>query len=67
MKCVILLKSEYLNVPLSSDLVVEFNSLKPTSEPAPQGPFTLGFFWSLQSHYVLIYMKGTWEKRGNTF
>lgn len=40
MKCVILLKSEYLNVPLSSDLVVEFNSLKPTSEPAPQGPST---------------------------
>lgn len=37
MKYVILLKSEYLNVPLFSDLVVEFNSLKPTSDPVPQG------------------------------
>lgn len=43
MKCVILLKSEHLHVPLFIDLAVEFNLLKSTYEialrrlPAPLG------------------------------
>lgn len=40
MKCVILLKSEYLNVPLFIDLAVELNLLKCTSESALQDPST---------------------------
>lgn len=38
MKCVILLKSEHLNVPLFIDLAVEFNLLKSTKELALQPP-----------------------------
>lgn len=37
-KCVILLKSEHLNVPLFIDLAVEFNLLKSTSGLALQDP-----------------------------
>lgn len=33
-KCIILLKSEYLNVPLFIELAVEFNLLKSTNELA---------------------------------
>lgn len=65
MKCVILLKSEYLNVPLFIDLAVEFNLLKSTSEPALQDlstPYWISFGPS-QSHYVLIY-EGNLEVEG---
>lgn len=46
MKCVILLKSEHLNVPLFTDLAVEFNLLKSTSELALQ-PLPPGFLFVL--------------------
>lgn len=36
MKCIILLKSEHLNVPLFIELAVEFNLLKPSNETALQ-------------------------------
>lgn len=54
MKCVILLKSEHLNVPLFTDLAVEFNLLKSTSELALQPPPPWVSFCSSQSH-ILIY------------
>lgn len=45
MKCVILLKSEHLNVPLFIDLAVEFNLLKSTHETALlETPPPHGFF-----------------------
>lgn len=44
-KCIILLKSEHLNVPLFIDLAVEFNLLKSTHETAlSETPPPLGFF-----------------------
>lgn len=57
MKCVILIESEHLNVPLFIDLAVEFNLLKSTSELALQGTGTPPrvSFCSSQSHCNLIY------------
>lgn len=54
MKCVILLKSEHLNVPLFTDLAVEFNLLKSTSELALQPPPPPGFFLFLPKPYLNI-------------
>lgn len=55
-KCVILLKSEHLHVPLCIDLAVEFNLLKSTYEIALQEtPRSPRFLFPSQSHYILTY------------
>lgn len=54
-KCVILLKSDHLNVPLFIGLAVEFNLLKCTQETALQEPTPPRSLPPSQSHCILTY------------
>lgn len=66
-KCVILLKSEHLHVPLFIDLAVEFNLLKSTYEVALQETLpSPRFLFSSQSDYIWTY-KGNLGVGNNIF